>query len=55
MRRADPSGHRAKAVFGATRWRAELRRANFILAKARAPEYSSLQCRMHWKAWSHCR
>jgi len=55
MRRADLSGHRTKAVFGATRWHAALRRAYFRLAKASAPEYSSLQCRMHWKAWSHCR
>jgi hypothetical protein len=55
MRRADPSARRAKPVAGATRWHAALRRAYFRLAQPSAPEYSSLQCRLHWKAWSHCR
>jgi len=55
MRRANPLAHRAKAVFGAPRWQVTLRRAYLMLAKAGAPEYSSMQCRMHWKVWSHCR
>jgi len=55
MRRAEPPADRAKAASAAARWHAALRRAHLRLAAKSAPEYLSVQCRMHWKAWSHCR
>jgi hypothetical protein len=55
MRRADLPADRVIAIPAATRWQAMLHRASLLLAQKSAPEYLSAQCRMHWKAWSHCR
>jgi len=55
MQRVDPRANCAKTLSAATRWHATLRRAYLSLAEKSAREYSSVQSRMHWKAWSHCR
>jgi hypothetical protein len=55
MRRADLPAPRARPLPAVARWHATLRYAYLRLAEKHAPEYPSIQCRMHWKAWSHCR